>query len=190
MKIIQKRWDSLEKPHKKIPAVYRWFALQIAPIIRENMHSELLPDLGLEEEKYTQNHSESLNALVKRYVSFQKQNVLEFVNDLKECVHEQQNEVDKAIIGLGRWKVSPCYAHIRQKTSSWFGSMSLAEKWDTLSSIHKASPVFSTSSINANSLGIDAHEGPDNTLSVPCTSIEGLLLEGQVQSIWKKHRIY
>ena len=56
------------------------------------MHCELLCDLGLAEEKYTQNNSESLNALVKRYVNFQKQDVFQFVNDLQECLQEQ-NEV-------------------------------------------------------------------------------------------------
>ena len=75
------------------------------------MHSQLLYDLGLKDEKYTQNNSESLNALVKRYVNFKKQDVLQFINDLEKCVHKQQNEVNKAAIGLGRWKVSPCYAH-------------------------------------------------------------------------------
>ena len=53
-------------------------------------------------EKYTQNDSESVNAIIKRYVSFQKQDVFQFVNDLEECVPEEQNEADKAILGLGR----------------------------------------------------------------------------------------
>ena len=68
--------------------------------------------------------------------------------------------------------------------------MSLAEKQDTLSSIHKASPVFSTSSVNTNCLRTDVGEGSDNVLSVLCTSIEGLLSEGQAQRIWKSHHIY
>ena len=51
MKIIQKRWNSLEKLYKKIPAVYRWFTLHIAPIIHDNIRTELLHDLGLEEQK-------------------------------------------------------------------------------------------------------------------------------------------
>lgn len=72
MKIVQKRWDSLEKPYKKVSVVYRWFAVHIAPIICDSMRSELLCNLGLEEEKYTQNQSESLKALVKCYVNFQK----------------------------------------------------------------------------------------------------------------------
>ena len=41
---------------------------------------------------------------MKRYVNVQKQDVFQFqfVNDLEECVREQQNEVNKATIGLGR----------------------------------------------------------------------------------------
>ena len=27
--------------------------------------------------------------------------IVQFVNDLEECIQEQQNEVDKAILGLG-----------------------------------------------------------------------------------------
>ena len=50
-------------------------------------------------EKYIQNNLESVNAII---INFQKQDVLQFVNDLEECVQEQQNEVDKAILGLDR----------------------------------------------------------------------------------------
>ena len=184
VKVLQNRWNLLEKPYKKEPVVYRWFVLHIAPVIRDNLRSEILHDLGLDEERYTQNHSESLNALVKRYVDFQKQDILQFVNDLEECVREQQNEVIKATVGLGRWTVSPSYAHIKQNTSNWFGSMSLAEKQDTVSSLHKSSPLFPTPS---SSLGAaDAHEDSEDVLSVPCSSIKGLLSDGLIISIWRK----
>ena len=93
----------------------------------------------MEEEKYTQNNSESLNALVKRYVNFQKQDILQFVNDLEECVLEQQNEVSKAAIGLGRWSLTSCYSHISQNANNWFSSMSQTEKENTLSSLRAAS---------------------------------------------------
>jgi len=55
-------WDNLEK------AAFKWFASNVAPVICDNMRSELLQDLQIEDEKDTQNNSESLNALVKRYV--------------------------------------------------------------------------------------------------------------------------
>lgn len=75
MKLIQKRWNELEKKYKPTPVVFKWFAANMAPIIQENVRSELLQELRLEEERYTQNNSESLNALVKRYVNFRKQDV-------------------------------------------------------------------------------------------------------------------
>ena len=129
-------------------------------------------------------YSESLNALVKRYVNFQKQDILQFVNDLEECVKEQQNEVIKATVCLGRWTISPSYPHIKQNASNWFGSMSLAEKRDTVSSLHKSSPLFPTLS---NSLGAaDTFEDPEDVLSVPCSSIKGLLSDGLIISIWRK----
>lgn len=79
LKLLEARWDAIEKPHKNTPMVFRWFKLHMAPVIRDNVHSELLKNLGLSEEKYTQNNSESLNALLKRYVKFEKQDVLKFV---------------------------------------------------------------------------------------------------------------
>ena len=70
MKLIQKRWNELEKQYRPTPVVFKWFSANMASIVRENVRSELLQELQLEEERYTQNNSESLNALVKRYVNF------------------------------------------------------------------------------------------------------------------------
>ena len=56
MKLVQKRWNELEKQYKPTPVVFKWFAANMASIIRENVHSELLQELQLKEEKYTQSH--------------------------------------------------------------------------------------------------------------------------------------
>ena len=82
------------------------------------MCSEMLHDLGLEEAKYTHNNSEpsKFNALVKHFVNFKMQDILKLFNDLKEHVREQQNELNKATIGLGRWALSPSYAHLGYAT--------------------------------------------------------------------------
>ena len=50
------------------------------------MNTELLQSLEVDGEKYTQNNSESVNAIIKLYVNFQKLDILQFVNDLEECV--------------------------------------------------------------------------------------------------------
>ena len=186
MKLLQKRWDSLEKQHKPSAVVFRWFRIHIAPIIRENMHCELLRDLGIEEEKYTQNNSESPNALVKQY---QKQDIFQFVNDLNECVHEQQNQVSKAAIGLGRWSLSPSYSHIGQKTNTWFSCMSRAEKQEAISTLHAPLTVPSSSSINdSEGVSYNSQVALDSrvTLSVPYTTLSGILSDGQLKAMWAK----
>lgn len=95
LSVLENRWEILEKQHDiTTPKIFKWFRLHVAPIIHDNMNTELLQNLGVDEEKYTQNNSESVNAIIKRYVSFQKQDVLQFVNDLEECVQEQQNEAN------------------------------------------------------------------------------------------------
>ena len=182
LKLLQKRWDLLEKPHKANPVIFRWFRLHVAPIIRENMRCELLRDLGMEDEKYTQNNSESLNALVKRYVNFQKQDVFQFVNDLQECVLEQQNELSKAAIGLGRWTLSPCYSRFEKSANNWFGSMSLTEKQSVITALN------TTSESGGSEASIASENGPsfECSLSVPYTSLNGILSDGQLEAIWKK----
>ena len=188
MKLLQKRWDLLEKQHKATSAavVFKWFRLHVAPIIRENMQCELLRDLGLEEEKYTQNNSESLNALVKRYVHFQKQDVFQFINDLEECVREQQNEVSKAAIGLGRWTLSPSCSHIGQNTSDWFRSMSHFEKQNAISALHTSSATPSTPSICNSASSTTSPVSSESSLSVPYTSLIGILSDGQLEAMWTK----
>lgn len=187
--LLQKRWDLLEKCHNKSCTVFRWFKLHVAPIIRENVRSELIKDLGMIEEKYTQNNSESLNALVKRYVNFQKQDIFQFVDDLEECVQEQQNEVNKATIGLGRWSLSHYYTHIGEKTRNWFGSMSLAEKENALSSICSASAHLTGSSQGEVLPTVqDAEELPSENLNItlPYSLLSGTLSDGQLKAMWMK----
>lgn len=41
-----------------------------------------------------------------------------FVSDLEECVQEQQNEVQKAANGLGRWLPSASNSHIELPSPS------------------------------------------------------------------------
>ena len=79
------------KTYKVKSGIFKWFKINIAPIIRDNLNSELLSSLGVDGEKYTQNNSEAANALVMRYVNFQKQDIFQFVTFLEECVQEQQN---------------------------------------------------------------------------------------------------
>ena len=121
-----------------------------------------------------------MNALVKCYVTFQKQDVLCFVNDLKKCVQEQQNETNKATNGLGRWKLSPNHHHVARKTSDWFGGMTRVEKQDSLLSLHPSSSTQKTSATSSSRCETEA------LLSVPFTSLCCALFSTQLEAMWRK----
>ena len=188
LSVLEKRWEILEKQHDiTAPKIFKWFRLHVAPIIRDNMNTELLQSLGVDGEKYTQNNSESVNAIIKRYVSFQKQDVLQFVNDLEECVQEQQNEVDKAILGLGRWSLAGNYSSMRVSADSWFGTMSHVDKVEAVNSFHStlhSSDALTTSKSLLNEPQNVAESG--RNLSISYMFISNTLSDGELQSLWSK----
>lgn len=159
LKVLEQQWDALEKTHKiSKSCIFKWFKINVASIIRDNLNRELISSLGVDGEKYTQNNSEAANALVKRYVNFQKQDIFRFVTDLEECVQEQQNEVSKSILGLGRWNLECSYSHMKQDRSIWFGSMSQAQKQQAVSSFRAgdtSAAVVSTSAASCASRQVE-----------------------------------
>ena len=194
LKIIEQRWEAHEKTYKVKSGIFKWFKINIAPIIRDNLNSELLSSLGVDGEKYTQNNSEAANALVKRYVNFQKQDIFQFVTDLEECVQEQQNEVSKSIVGLG---LEFSYSHMKQNGSVWFSSMSQAEKQNVVSSFRADDTRAAVSGTSCTSGQVTSTPGggpectPSNpitkcSLSIPYKSIAGILSDGELQSLWSK----
>ena len=188
LSVLEKRWEILEKQHDiAAPKIFKWFRLHVAPIIRDNMNTELLQSLGVDGEKYTQNNSESVNAIIKRYVSFQKQDVLQFVNDLEECVQEQQNEADKVILGLGRWSLAGNYSNMRVSADNWFGPMSHGDKVEAVNSFH--STLHSSDACMTSKLLLNEQPGvceSGQKLSIPHTFISTTLSDGELQSLWSK----
>ena len=150
------------------------------------MNTELLQSLGVDGEKYTQNNSESVNAIIKRYVNFQKQDVLQFVNDLEECVQEQQNEADKAVLGLGRWSLAGNYSNMRVSADNWFGAMSHGDKVEAVNSFRSTlhSSDASTMSKSSNNQPSVCEAG--QKLSIPYTFISTTLSDDELQSLWSK----
>jgi hypothetical protein len=174
--ILENKWKLVSGN----PAIFPWFTKKIAPIVRDNMRSELLLKLGLSHEKYTQNNSESLNALVKRYVSFKKQDLLQFVIDLEECVLEQKNEAHKAIVGMGRWKLLSEHNHFKRDSAEWFTTMSNQSKVDALESLGNSSQS------NFSSVQPSSPSCSYSRLSMPYSCLAGLLSEGELLSMWNK----
>ena len=131
--------------------------------------------------------------LEKRWELLEKENdiitpkIFKFVNDLEECVKEQQNEANKAIMGRGRWSLAANYSSMRVNADNWFGTMSHGEKVEAVSSFHSASRSTDVSTRSMSSLPEQASVSePGRELSMPYTFISAALSSGELQSLWSK----
>ena len=65
--------------------------------------------LGSPPHPFTINSSETANFILKNKVDYIKSELPEFLLKLKELVHEQECEVERAIIGRGKYELRPRY---------------------------------------------------------------------------------
>jgi len=92
----------------------------------ENIVSGMLKPVRREAElgnpplPFTTNASEFVNAMLKRKVDYKKNELHVFINHLKQVVDEQEKEIERAVIGQGKYKFHPDYTHLEIKESEWF----------------------------------------------------------------------
>jgi len=132
---------------------------------------------------FTTNASESVNAMLKRKVDYNKNELHVFINHLKQVVDEQEKEVERAVIGWGKYKFHPDYTHLEIKESEWFkmtrdqrekhikkvASTRLSTGSDKSLRVSSPDPPFG----NASQLSLSAehfHSG----LKIPLASVQGI----------------
>ena len=76
--------------------------------------------LGNPPSPFTTNASESMNAILKRKVDYKKNELHMFINHLKQLADEQENEIERAVIGRGKYRFHEQYRHLEVKESEWF----------------------------------------------------------------------
>lgn len=66
------------------------------------------------------NASESVNNVMKRKVNYKRSDVNQFIQKLEEFANEQDHEVERAIIGRGKYCFSSGYEHLQVDETKWF----------------------------------------------------------------------
>ncbi len=96
-----------EKDHVGVvPGFCQWFCDNKVDIMTSGMISSVREDAGLgcPPAHFTTNASESLNAVLKRKVNFKKSELSMFLAHLKDVIDEQTREVQRAVIGRGKYQ--------------------------------------------------------------------------------------
>ena len=120
---LSQSWSSCDMPSSaSIEKFIEYFMAKKAPTIRDTMLRSVREECGLgcPPDIFTTNASESINAMLKRKVDYKKNELPVFVAKVKELVNEQQREVERAVIGRGKYRFREQYRYLEVPESKWF----------------------------------------------------------------------
>ena len=156
--------------------------------------------LGNPPQPFTTNANETVNSVLKFHVNYKSSQLLEFVGKLKDVVDEQEQEIERAVIGRGKYRFkmqymvpeSKCFkmtesqrrAHLDKVTTS------VIERSATSSTLFSCSPETTAPPLtysDSNACQTSSSTTPQQ-LSVDMTSVAGEVTIPQpcLQGIWKK----
>jgi hypothetical protein len=180
-----KTWRNLESTStSNIEKFIGWFMENKVEVIRNTMLHSARVDCGLGNppSMFTTNASESINALLKHKVDYKKHQLPDFIDKVVELVAEQKQEVERAVVNRGKWRLRSQYRFLEIQESVWF-TMNAQQRQKHLSRVHSVSLAEAEdSSTIANSsaskgtatLSMDA-EAVAKSSNLPVVCVEGIL---------------
>ena len=101
---------------------FEWFCQHKVDTIVSGMLKPVRQEagLGLPPSTFTTNTCESINAVLKRKVDFKKNELPTFVTHLKQLAEEQEREVERTVVGRGKYQFVEEYQFLEVKEVDWF----------------------------------------------------------------------
>lgn len=199
---IMEKWKLHDEgsDHCPIAEFCSWFTTYIEHIIRDAMLRPVREQAGLGSppEPFYTNASECINNVIKVKVNYRRNELSRFVEKLCELIEEQQQEVEKAVVGCGKYYLECSSFEVPQE--KWFGlsqeqrrqllkkfndapiTSSLAESSASSNKPHPAEPSLPGSSQSTSSTStvlisqqLSAKLSPlSGKLGLPLLAVEGI----------------
>ena len=101
---------------------FDWFLHHKVEMITSGMLQPVREDAGLgcPPASFTTNACESLNAVLKRKVNYKKNELPAFVDHLKSLIDEQERELERAVIGRGKYRFRREFQYLQIEEEVWF----------------------------------------------------------------------
>ena len=182
---LEARWLEIEKSSAANPGFHSWFLRHKAAVMKTTMLKNVRAEAGLgsPSQPFTTNASETTNSIIKAHVSHKSSKLMELVNHLKDAIDEQEREVERAVIGRGKYRFKDDYAALEICEAKWF-KMSIQQRQSHLKKVATVGVVSNTQKTlisnlpvaNALPLDIDVESvAASVTVPLPC-----------LQGVWKK----
>lgn len=108
-------WEGYEvSSAANVDGFIQWFKLNKSLVIRDHMLRPIREECGLgcPPQPFTTNASKSINELLNNKVDYKKTELPLFIEKVKDIVKEQQKEVERAIIGRGKYQLRKSYKYL------------------------------------------------------------------------------
>ena len=99
-----------------------WFQNHKAPVLRDPMLRSVREECGLGSppSKFTTNACETANSMLKNEVNYKRSDMINFIQKLNNLICEQAHEVERAVIGRGKYELRPQYQSFHVPKTKWF----------------------------------------------------------------------
>ena len=155
---------------------YKWFLQYKAFTMKTTMLKDVREDAGLgtPPEIFTTNASETINSVIKSHLSHKSSKHIELIDKLKEVIDDQELEVEKAIIGRGKYQLKEQYSHLMIEETDWF-KLSKAERSRHLKKVMGTAITLESPELSLTStvLSMDA-ETASEFVSIPLPVLDGI----------------
>lgn len=204
VKQLYSKWKALDSTvNGPVGAFILWFSRYKQDLIKATMlkSSRMKAGLGNPPAAFTNNASESLNALLKRKLDYKRHELPEFLDKLKECIEDQEKEVERAVVSRGKYVFRDDFKHLQLSEQQW-SKMSATQRANhlhrvqviTLETSEKVVTSVSKQKASSSKAQEGLQSGSDVAVPQPgCLSVdldsfsdEVLTPLAVLKSIWKK----
>ena len=115
IQVLLQSWHALESSSiANMDKFIDYFSSRKVAVIRDSMLRQVREECGLgcPPDNFTTNASESVNAMLKHKVNYKRNELPVFIEKVRELIKEQQQEVERAIIGRGKFQFREHYKHL------------------------------------------------------------------------------
>ena len=127
---LEGKWEA------QAPGFYEWFMKTKLLVVESSMLKSVreVSGMGSPPDAFYTNDVESASRIIKHKTNYKVCEWPDFCKLAKDLVEEQENEIEKAVIGVGEYRFDKDYVHLEVPLAKW-SSMSQAQRTKHLQKI-------------------------------------------------------
>ena len=119
---LKKIWSDREREFNDPPSFYEWFVKNCKDTVRSSMLKpvRVAACLGNPPQPFYTNDVESHNNVIKQHTKYAANELPQFVEKMKTLIATQKEEIERAVVGMGEYRLSHQFSHLATDTRKYF----------------------------------------------------------------------